>query len=91
MNKTTAFKLQTNETEQLELIYDAWRSRKVETKHTSLQISAESTASGGGGPLIHTVKTNSLVPLGEKKSHNASNKSKTYFKLSFFHPKRKKR
>lgn len=67
MNKTTAFKLQTIETEQLELIYDARQSRKVETKHTSLQISAESTASGGG-PLIHTVKTNSLVSLGEKKS-----------------------
>lgn len=43
----------------------------------------------GGGSLIHTVKTNSLVPLGEKKSRNASNKSKTYFKLSFFHPKKK--
>lgn len=57
-NKTTAFKLQTNETattEHLGLINDMWLSRRVETKHSSLQMSAESTA--GGGQSFYTVKT----------------------------------
>lgn len=49
-NKTTAFKLQANETaitEHLGHINDMWHSRRMETKHTSLQMSAESTACGG--------------------------------------------
>lgn len=49
-NKTTAFKLQANETattEHLGHINDMWHSRRMETKRTSLQMSAESTACGG--------------------------------------------